>query len=170
MKESELIEKFKKQLIQGGIPEKSIRTAAGNKSKIMDFNFIIPVTNTLISLEAKTFNDSRTNSNFFLSLFGKVIKGRKLNKLDAEYKTFSNIEYGFLFDDKNMNIISKLLSVIQKCDWELFCKMYDLKHIYIVNDDKYKVMSALKFIDSATKIDEYFIDKNIIENSEDIEE
>ena len=69
MKESELILKFKDQLIQGGIPKKSIRIAVGNKSKIMDFNFIIPVTNTLISLEAKTFNDTRTNSNLFLSLF-----------------------------------------------------------------------------------------------------
>lgn len=166
MKESELILKFKEQLIQGGIPKKSIRTAVGNKSKIMDFNFIIPVTNTLISLEAKTFNDTRTNSNLFLSLFGKIIKGRCLNNKDASYSRIPNKEYGFLFFKKDHSKLEKLLSVIEKEDWIIFCCTYSVKHVYLIDDNKYKHVDALSFIDDAGNIDEYFKDKAIEEKDE----
>lgn len=145
----------------------NIRVAEQNKSKVMDFNYIDPLTGVLISLKAKTFNDTRTNSNFFLSLFGKIIKGRHLNKKDYKYQTISIREYGFLFDINNMDRIKKLLSVIEESDWKPFCSQFDLKYVYMVGNEDYKVYYAANFIENATNDSEYFNDKTINENNED---
>lgn len=165
-KEQELLETFKTILLREGVDEDVIRMSPGNKSKIMDFNFKIKSTGTLMSLEAKTFNDTRTNSNFFLSLFGKILKGRYLNSVDSEYKNELDVQYGFLFDSKDKEKIMKLLSVIKKEDWKVFCERFEVRKIYLVDKDCYKVCDAATFINSATKDSEYFKDKSIVEEDE----
>ena len=166
MTEAKLIQNFKKILANNFVPEEDIITCGGNKSRLMDFNFYIKATNTLISLEAKTFNDTRTNSNLFLGLFGKMIKGRCLNNKDERYSKIPNKEYGFLFFKKDRSKLKKLLSVIDKEDWIIFCYTYSVKHVYLIDDDKYELVDALSFIDDAGNIDEYFKDAAIEEKDE----
>lgn len=169
MKEEELSNHFKKLLIQKcGIKEENIKIAPRNKSKIMDFNFIEPITNKYISLEAKTFNDTRSNSNYFLSLFGKIIKGRKLNENNESCKN-KKVEYGFLFDKNNETIIRKYFSILDKDDWINFCKLYDLTLIYVCSNENFDVYNAQSFIEKftvETNINAYF-DDNTIEESEE---
>ena len=62
--------------------------------------------------------------------------------------------------------MKKLLSVIDKEDWIIFCYTYSVKHVYLIDDDKYELVDALSFIDDAGNIDEYFKDAAIEEKDE----
>lgn len=173
MQEKQLLERFKKLLIElNSVDDKYIDIADKNKSKKMDFNFTEPATNRYISLEAKTFNDTRSNSNYFLSLFGKIIKGRTLNKDNASCKG-RKVEYGFLFCEENSERIKKYFSIIDKDDWLKFCEHYELTLIYICGENKYDVFDSKSFIEDflqEASSEQYFSDENIIESEETDEE
>ena len=167
--EADLISDFKNALCSKGVDKQTIATASDNKSKIMDVNFIEPTTNTYISLEAKTFNDTRSNSNFFLSIFGKVIKGRHLNKNNKLCKG-KNVEYGFLFDDSNKVIIRHYFSLIENNDWQNFCEQYDVKHIFILkSNNEYDVFTAKEIKQTYCKTNKGE-EKNITLKTTEVEE
>ena len=101
-------------------------------------------------------------------MFGKIIKGRKLNNDNDDCKN-RKIEYGFLFDKNNEDKIKKYFSIIYKDDWLKFCEVYELTLIYICEKEKYYVYNPKSFIEKfvqGTSSDEYFNDDNIIESEE----
>ena len=168
MTEKELLEKFKEILTtQHKLPESSLILSPGNKSKEMDFVIVNEVTNTAICLEAKVFNDTRSNSNSFLSLFGKIIKGRYLCE-NSSIKSIKFKEYGYLFSETNADIIRSYFSIISLVDWQVFCEHFDLKRIYIVNDSDYKLFTWEEFYSWCSNGMAYLNNPNIIEEDDDI--
>ncbi|MDD4069951.1 MAG: hypothetical protein PHF05_05810 [Candidatus Izemoplasmatales bacterium] len=170
MDEKDLLYQFKKILVNNyRIEETNIFISENNKSTNMDFNIVNRLTNTCICLEAKTFNDMRSNSNNYLSLFGKILKGRKIREKSKDISNMDYYEYGFLFHHNNINRIKTYFGIINRDDWIIFCKTYDLKYIYIVNENGFDLFKAIDFIDNIKVdcVETYLEDSSIVENDTD---
>lgn len=166
MKEDQLLTKFKEILINKNFCIlEDLVLSPKNKSREMDFNIKNKLTDTWICLEAKVFNDTRSNSNMFLSLFGKIIKGRALSKTSNKLEGIDNFEYGFLFWQNNLEKIRTYFGIIEEKDWKTFCEDFDVKHIYICNDSDFVRYNAKEFIKEiqVNDIDKYLDDPSITE-------
>ena len=171
MTEKELLEKFKSILLKKhNLSEDSLILSPGNKSKEMDFVIINEIANSAICLEAKIFNDSRSNSNSFLSLFGKIIKGRYLCENSSTIKNIKFKEYGFLFSGTNANIIKAYFSIVAFDDWQLFCESFNLKRIYIVSNSDYELFTWKEFYSwcEVNSINSYLENAHIVDEDDDV--
>ena len=150
-KEKELLEKFKNILIgKYHLQENDIVLSPQNKRKEMDFVIKNIVTKTAVCLEAKVFEDSRSNSDSFWIIFGKILKGRKLTDNTLK-KNFDFFEYGFVFRDEDKIKIKEYIKCIYKEDWVIFCESFEVKRIYLVADDSFSVYSAISFYEFIIK-------------------
>lgn len=170
MNEKDLLDLFKNILVKDyKIDEKDIVISENNKSTNMDFNIINRLTKTCVCLEAKLFNDSRSNSNNYLSLFGKILKGRKIREKSHEIVDIDNYEYGFLFHHNDLKRIKTYFGVIDPSDWITFCNSYGLKYIYIVKENSFDLYKSIDFISTieVNNVETYLKDSTIHEDEID---
>ncbi len=140
--EEQLLIMFKNNLIKNGFNGKGIEIAKGNNSSVMDFNFID--NGNCICLEAKVFEDTRSNSNSFLSLFGKIINGESLeNNIKTIFTDrkieIQDFEYGFVFKLDNKCYVKKRFKSLNKEKLEKFFEIYNVKRFYFVSESTYTV-------------------------------
>lgn len=101
-----------------------------SKSKHMDCEFTF--NGEYIREEAKVFNDSRNNSQKFLSIFGGILKGRNLPLFDTN-NTFP-IVYAVLINEAQYEKFSDQKSKdIANDDWLEFGKDYEVKYIFTLD-------------------------------------
>lgn len=143
--EKELLEKFQRILISKyGYNNNEILLALKNSSKIMDCTIKNSAQSTIIGLEAKCFFSTDSNSDYFLSLFGKIIKGRALTNVLAKNEKFVFCEYGFLLRETDKNIFVNYVKKLNKNDWINFCKIFDLKYIYLCGEEDISIIGAIE--------------------------
>lgn len=142
--ENELLKKFKSLLrSKYGYNEDDIILAAKNASKTMDCTIINEKDKFIIGIEAKCLPDPRSDSTAFLSIFGKILKGRKLTSKIAKQKSITNCEYGLLFRAEDRSkFIDNYSKVIDKEDWDAFCDQFNVKYIYFCSEDNIENMDA----------------------------
>lgn len=157
MNEEELLKKFKEIITNKlNISQKNINLSPKNNSKQMDVVLMDDLTKTLICLEAKIFNNTNSNSSNFLSIFGKILKGRSL-KSNINYNDYNYIEYGVLIAKDNVELFKKYLSIIDLNDWNIFCKEFELKYIYVLDENDYEVFNSIEYRnDNQINIDNYY--------------
>lgn len=143
-KEEVLLHEFKKYY-KGKNPKKFIKIGTKNQSKIADCE--LEYDDEYVKLEAKVFDDTRSNSNNIHKMFTQVLTDRNKN-------CFNNIKnldvkYGFLFKSSNIEYVKdKLKKEFVKNDLIVFEEQFELKYVFIYDckNKSYKVEEWKNFI------------------------
>ncbi|MBS6025746.1 MAG: hypothetical protein KIB00_16850 [Paeniclostridium sordellii] len=143
-KEEQLLTGFKR-CYKSKNPKQNIKIGTGNQSKIADCE--LEYNNKYVKLEAKVFNDTRSNSNNIHKMFTQILTNR--NKSCHNNQNNLDVEYGFLFDISNVTYVKgKLKKEFINDDLITFGKSFNLEYVFIYDSKKnsFQIESWTEFI------------------------
>lgn len=133
MKEKDLVNSFEEACHQDSrFTFLHKETAPNPPTPHMDTEFIF--NGCYIRAEVKyVHNDVRRLSQSALSLFGAILKGRKLTLASPNDAAGKQISYALVLHHSNEQKYRKIYANIDKSDWVKFGTSYKVKNIFIVN-------------------------------------